>query len=103
MTRGLHNITPGEILRDQYLKPLRMSQYALADALGVPRIRVSEIIRGRRSISPDTAIRLGIYFRTGAEFWMRMQAECDLRSARRLLEKKIRKQVSPCPSLAKAA
>jgi antitoxin HigA-1 len=103
MKKGLHEISPGEILRDQYLKPMGLSQYALAEALGVPRIRVSEIVRGLRSISPDTAIRLGIFFQTGPEFWMRMQAECDLRRVRRRLESQIMKEVRPCSDLPKAA
>jgi addiction module HigA family antidote len=61
---------PGEVLGEGFLKPLAMSQYALAKALGVPEIRISEIVRGKRAITPDTALRLARYFGTSAEFWL---------------------------------
>jgi addiction module HigA family antidote len=73
---------PGDVLREDYLKPLGMSQYALAKALGVPEIRVSEIVNGKRAITPDTALRLARYFGTSAEFWLGMQMSHDLEIAR---------------------
>ena len=61
---------PGEVLREDFLKPLDLSQYALAKAIGVPQICISEIVNGKRAITPDTALRLACYFGTSAEFWM---------------------------------
>jgi addiction module HigA family antidote len=65
---------PGDVLREDFLKPLKLSQYALAKAIGVPQIRVSEIVNAKRAITPDTALRLARYFGTSAEFWIGMQA-----------------------------
>jgi antitoxin HigA-1 len=73
---------PGELLREDFLRPLGMSQYALAKALGVPEIRISEIVRGKRAVTADTALRLARYFGTTAEFWLGMQASYDLEVAR---------------------
>jgi addiction module HigA family antidote len=73
---------PGEVLGEDFLKPLAMSQYALAKALGVPEIRISEIVRGKRAITLDTALRLARYFGTSAEFWLGMQTSYDLELAR---------------------
>lgn len=73
---------PGEVLREDFLKPLGMSQYALAKAIDVPQIRISEIVNGKRAITPDTALRLARYFSTSAEFWIGMQATYDLEIAR---------------------
>jgi addiction module HigA family antidote len=72
---------PGETLREDFLKPLGLSQYALAKAIGVPQIRVSEIAKGKRAITPDTALRLARYFRTSAEFWVGLQPSYDLERA----------------------
>jgi addiction module HigA family antidote len=73
---------PGEILAKQYLEPHGISAQALADAIGVPGNRITDIIRGRRGISADTAIRLGIYFGTTPQLWMHFQTEYDLWMAR---------------------
>jgi addiction module HigA family antidote len=86
---------PGVVLRKDFLKPLKLSQYALAKAIGVPQIRVSEIINGKRAITPDTALRLARYFGTSAEFWMGMQATYDLEIARDRIGAKITAQVHP--------
>jgi addiction module HigA family antidote len=86
---------PGEVLREDFLKPLGLSQYALSKAIGVPQIRVSEIVNGKRAITPDTALRLARYFRTSAEFWMGMQATYDLELARDQIGKKINARVHP--------
>src|SRR5208337_54084 len=72
---------PGEILAEEYLKPLGLSGSALAQAIGVPGNRISDIIRGRRDVSPDTAIRLGRYFDVDPRFWMNLQAAHDLSRA----------------------
>jgi addiction module HigA family antidote len=86
---------PGEVLRDDYLKPLGMSQYALAKAIGVPQIRVSEIVNSKRAITPDTALRLARYFRTSPEFWVGMQATYDLERARDEVGAEIEAKIKP--------
>lgn len=73
---------PGEMLREEFLKPLDMSGRALADAIGVPHNRINDILRARRGVSADTAIRLGKYFRTSPEMWLNMQAAHELSKAR---------------------
>jgi addiction module HigA family antidote len=74
-------IHPGEILREEYLVPLGMSANALALAIGVPANRVSAVIAGKRSVTADTAIRLGRAFKTSPEFWLNLQTAHDLRVA----------------------
>lgn len=86
---------PGEVLLEDFLKPLGMSQYALARALGVPQIRISEIVRGTRAVTPDTALRLARYFGTSAEFWIGMQATYDLEVARDAVGARIDNEVGP--------
>ena len=88
-------IHPGEVLREDFLKEMRLTQYALAKALGVPQMRISEIVNGKRAISPDTALRLSRYFGTSAEFWLGMQATYDLEKARDRLGNQIVEQVNP--------
>ncbi len=72
---------PGELLKTEYMLPLGLSSRALAEELGVPANRLTEIIRGRRDVTADTAIRLARYFRTDPRFWMNMQAAHDLSKA----------------------
>ena len=87
--RAFAPVHPGEVILADYLEPLGMSRYALAKALGITQARLGEIIRGRRAITPDTALRLARYFGTTAEFWMAMQAQYDLDVARDRLDAKI--------------
>ncbi|MGY6708758.1 MAG: HigA family addiction module antitoxin [Rhizobiaceae bacterium] len=86
---------PGEVLLEDFLKPLGMSQYALAKAIGVPQIRISEIVRGTRAVTPDTALRLARYFGTTAEFWIGMQSTYDLETARDEIGERIASEVGP--------
>ncbi len=86
---------PGEVLREDFLKPLALSQYALAKALGVKQIRVSEIVNRKRAVTPDTALRLARYFGTSAEFWTGMQATYDLETARDRVGAEIEAKVDP--------
>jgi len=72
---------PGEILREEYLVPLGMSARGLAKAIGVPPNRLTEIMRGERDVSADTAIRLGRYFKTDPRFWLNLQTAFDLSQA----------------------
>ena len=71
-------IHPGEILREEFMIPMKISQNRLALAIGVPATRVGEIVNERRAITVDTAIRLGTYFKTGPEFWINLQTNYDL-------------------------
>ena len=75
-------IHPGEVLKEYFLKPLALSQYMLAKALGVPQIRISQIVNGKRAVTPDTALRLARYFGTTPELWLGMQMTYDLEKAR---------------------
>lgn len=88
-------IHPGEVLREDFLKPLGLSQYALAKALAVPEIRISEIVNGKRAITPDTALRLARYFGTSAEFWLGMQMTYDLETAQDRIGTDIETAVKP--------
>jgi addiction module HigA family antidote len=71
-------VHPGEVLREEFLKPLGLSQYRLAKALSVPPRRVNEIVHGKRAVSADTALRLARYFGTTDRFWLNLQARFDL-------------------------
>ena len=77
--------TPGEILNEEFLKPLGITQYRLAKEIGVPQRRIGEIVAGKRAVTADTAARLGVYFRMEAEFWLNLQAHYDLVQAREAL------------------
>jgi addiction module HigA family antidote len=76
-------VHPGYLLETRYLQPLGLTQLALAEALGISRRRVNELVRGRRGVTPDTALRLAAYFRTEPEFWMQLQVAWDMHRARR--------------------
>jgi len=89
-------IHPGEFLLEDFMKPLGLSANALAIALHVPVTRISEIIRQRRGITADTAMRLGLYFGTTADFWVNMQKAYELGTAKRELAA-IRRVIRPAP------
>jgi len=91
----LAEIHPGEFLREDFMKPLGLSINALALALRVPATRISEIVNERRGITTDTALRLGRYFRTTADFWVNMQRAYELAVAKKRLLPKINKEVMP--------
>lgn len=81
------NIHPGEILKEEFLKPMNLSAYKLAKDIGVQQTRISQIIKEKRSITADTAIRFSKFFGTTEEFWMNLQREYDLRNAHAEKEK----------------
>ncbi len=89
----LEPIPPGEILREEFLRPLGISINALARAIAVPPNRVSAIVNGKRSITADTALRLGKYFGVSPEIWLDLQSDYDLRLARRTVWKKIEPRI----------
>ena len=82
MDKELSPIHPGEVLLEDFLKPLGLSQYRLAKDIGVTPIRISQIINGKRSITVDTAMRFGRYFGTSADVWLGLQTDYDLESAK---------------------
>lgn len=88
-------VSPGEILYEDFMVPLGLSAAALARALHVPANRITAIIRGQRGLTADTALRLARYFGTTPEFWMRLQAEHDLRVARRTVANEIEREIRP--------
>lgn len=88
-------IHPGEILREEFLAPLEMSANALAMNLHVPAPRINDVVRERRAITPDTALRLARYFGTSAQFWMNLQASFDLKHTEVSEGKRISREVQP--------
>ena len=88
-------VHPGEILRDDFLRPMKISVYTLARAIKVPRSRVNDIVLGRRGITVDTAFRLARYFGTSPEFWINLQARHDVDEAGRKLRHRIEREVTP--------
>ena len=94
-TQKLPAIHPGEILREEFLKPYGLSMNKLALDIHVPVTRISEIVNERRGITTDTALRLGRYFGTTAQFWMNLQRDYELEVAEDLLVKEIERQVHP--------
>jgi len=80
MARRLPPIHPGEVLREEFLVPMKLTPYAVAQACGVPRTRVERLAREETPVTADTALRLARYFGTTAEFWMGIQAQYDLES-----------------------
>jgi addiction module HigA family antidote len=97
MSRILPPVHPGEVLRDEFMKPMGISINALARELHIPVSRVSKIVNGGRDITPDTAMRAARYFGTSAEFWLNLQSRYDLLLAKSN-EKVIRRQVHPLAS-----
>ena len=93
---GMRPIHPGEILREDYLKPLDMSAHALSKALHVPPARINDIVLERRGISPDTALRLARYFGGDAQSWLNLQQAYDLKIAEKEVLPKIVKEIQPC-------
>lgn len=90
-------IHPGEVLREDFMRPLGLSMNALALALRVPVPRIAEIVHERRSITPDTALRLGRYFNTSARFWLNLQSAFELEVAEDKLAADIAREVHPRP------
>ena len=93
--KTLSPVHPGEILLEEFMKPMNISQYKLAKELHVGSIRISEIVHGKRSIIADTAIRLGRYFKMEAKFWVNLQASYDLEKAMEESRDAIYQEVKP--------
>jgi len=93
MDEMLSPIHPGEVLAEDFMKPLGLSQYQLAQDIGVSPIRISQIVRGQRAITVDTAMRLGHYFGTSPTIWLRLQVRHDLEMAEKEQGERIRREV----------
>ena len=90
MSKPLH---PGEILFEEFLKPLNISQYKVAKDINVPARRINEIVHGNRAITADTALRLGRFFGNSAEFWLNLQSRYELEVQEDILAGKLEKEV----------
>jgi len=93
MDDTLSPIHPGEVLLEDFMKPLKLSQYRLAHDIGVTPIRISQIVNGQRAITVDTAMRLARYFSTSAGVWLRLQVRYDLEVAEKQLSARINREV----------
>ncbi|ACM21073.1 antitoxin, XRE family [Geotalea daltonii FRC-32] len=93
--RDLPPVHPGEILLEDFLKPLNVTRYRLAKSIGVPQRRIDEICAGKRAITADTALRLARFFGTDAQSWMNLQAQYDLECAEITLAERIEQEVKP--------
>ena len=89
--------TPGEVLNEEFLIPMGISQYRLAKDIGISSRRINEIVHGKRAVTPDTALRLGKYFSVSAQFWLNLQARYDLQTAERKSD--FLSRIHPCPAL----
>lgn len=97
--QAVTDATPGEILMEEFMAPLGLSQNALGRALFVPPRRINEIVHGKRSITPDTALRLARYFGTTAQFWLDIQQNYDLARSQKALGKEL-DRIQPHPEVA---
>jgi addiction module HigA family antidote len=93
MARKLPPVHPGEILLEEFLRPLGLSQYRLAKGMSVPARRINQIVRGSRAITADTALRLARYFGTSERFWLNLQARYDLETEKDRLGKRLQQEV----------
>ncbi len=93
MAKRLAPVHPGEILLEEFLEPLGISQYRLAKDVSVPPRRINEIVHGKRSITADTALRLARYFGTSERFWLNLQIRCDLEREKDRLKGRLDKEV----------
>ncbi len=89
----LANVTPGEILQEEFLRPMGITQYRLAKDIGVPPRRINEIVKGLRAITADTALRLGRYFAMSPEFWLNLQTHYELEQEQERLAGRLEREV----------
>ena len=93
LEQKLPPIHPGEVLLEEFLKPLLLSQYRLAKEIGVPARRINEIVHGKRAITPDTALRLSRYFGLSERFWLNLQTRYDLEIEKDRLADRLQREV----------
>ena len=94
-TKKLSPVHPGEVLLEEFLEPMEISQYRLAKDISVPPRRINEIVHGKRSITADTALRLSLYFGTSERFWLNLQTGYDLEVERDRLGDRLEEEVLP--------
>jgi addiction module HigA family antidote len=99
-SKKLPPVHPGEILEEEFLKPLELSQNKVAIALGVPARRINEIVLGKRSITADTALRLARYFRNSPQFWLGLQMDYELDLAEGALLPELERRIAPYAKVA---
>ncbi|MFQ5714238.1 MAG: HigA family addiction module antitoxin [Candidatus Scalinduaceae bacterium] len=102
-TKKIQPMHPGEILLEEFLKPMDLSQNRLANDIGVPVRRINEIVHGKRRITADTALRLARYFKMSPQFWLGLQMDYDLDIEEDKIAKRINKEVSVCETVHKYA
>jgi antitoxin HigA-1 len=102
MEEKLHPVHPGEVLLEEFLRPVALSQNRLALDIGVPARRINEIVLGRRSITADTALRLARYFRTSPQFWLGLQMDYDLDLAEDRLGSRLNREVRAYAAVAES-
>lgn len=95
MAKRLPPVHPGEVLLEEFLAPMGLSQYRLAKDIGVPPRRINEIVHGTRAVTADTALRLARYFGTSERFWLNLQAQYDLDVEYDLIGDRIQKEITP--------
>lgn len=95
MVKRLAAVHPGEVLLEEFLVPMEISQYRLAKEIGVPPRRINEIVHGTRAVSADTAIRLARYFGTSERFWLNLQTQWDLDTELDRIGNRIAKEITP--------
>ena len=93
MPEKIKPVHPGEILREEFLKPMGISQYRLARDIGVQPTRINQIVKGKAGISADTALRLGKYFQMSAQFWLNLQSHYELEITRDRMKRRLDKEV----------
>lgn len=98
MNDRLPNVHPGEVLLEEFLKPLGLTQNRLAREIHVPPRRINEIVLGKRALTPDTALRLARYFGTSNRFWLGLQMDFDLEETQRQVGERIERQIQPLAS-----
>ena len=89
--KTLANVHPGEILKEEFLKPMNITAYKLSKDLGIPQTRTSAILKGARGITADTALRFSLYFGNTAKFWLGLQDDYDLEETQRIIQKELGK------------
>jgi addiction module HigA family antidote len=98
-TKMMKPIHPGEILVEEFMKPMGISQNKLARDIGVSPRRINEICHEKRGVSADTSLRLGIYFKMGSDFWLNIQKDYEMDCVKQKEEKELKQQIKPCSYL----
>lgn len=93
--RDFPPVHPGEVLLEEFLQPMSISQYRLAKSISVPQRRISEIVKGTRAITPDTALRFGLFFSMDSRFWLNLQSRHDLLKVEQNIGERLKQEIQP--------